>query len=300
MGFTLVPQQEYMVGQVRGALMTILVAVAFLLVIACANVANLLLAQVTARDNESLLCAAAFGATSRCVLHVNSSQRTCLLDTGSRYTRRPCISLLGSKTAAWVESGKDCRECTEIGVDGRERFSGCGLCFLVAIVLGLVPLVRFSTRRTWKELCRETAGERVRFAGHRLRSVLVVVAQMSSDLDVDSCSRVAWQEFLSVYRQIDPGFTGPKARSPWIYRSPTIPCTKNSIQEFMQAYTRLLEQGIAAGCEHTASRLVRKDASKMFQAQLLERLRSSCPRIVPRGHKSPALCAEREPTEFPD
>src|SRR5207245_11053411 len=43
--FTVVPQQEYMVGNVRGALVMIFVAVGFLLAVACANGANVLLAQ---------------------------------------------------------------------------------------------------------------------------------------------------------------------------------------------------------------------------------------------------------------
>ena len=60
--FGLIPQQEYMVGNVRGALMMIFVAVGFLLLVACANVGNLLLAQVTARQREFAV-RSALGAT---------------------------------------------------------------------------------------------------------------------------------------------------------------------------------------------------------------------------------------------
>jgi ABC-type antimicrobial peptide transport system permease subunit len=60
--FTAVPQQEYMVGNVRRPLLMIFVAVGFLLAVACANVANLVLAQVTARQREFAV-RSALGAT---------------------------------------------------------------------------------------------------------------------------------------------------------------------------------------------------------------------------------------------
>src|SRR5262245_11737482 len=56
--FTIVSQQEYMVGNVRRPLMMILIAVAFLLTVACANVANLILAKINDRQREFAVVAA--------------------------------------------------------------------------------------------------------------------------------------------------------------------------------------------------------------------------------------------------
>jgi len=66
-GATVIPMREQMVGEVRAALMILLGAVGFVLLIACANVANLVLVKTLARQKE-IAIRTALGASSARVL----------------------------------------------------------------------------------------------------------------------------------------------------------------------------------------------------------------------------------------
>src|SRR5687768_4900721 len=138
--FAVIPQQEYLVGDVRPGLMIILGAVALLLAIACANVANLLLAQVTARQREFAV-RSALGATrfrlARQFVTENMLLALAAAGLGVLLSYWGVDLLLGLNEESLPR-------INEIGVDGRAITFTVGLAMLVAVVLGLVPLFRFS------------------------------------------------------------------------------------------------------------------------------------------------------------
>src|SRR6266511_2906421 len=138
-GFGLIPQQEYMVGNVRAGLMIILVAVGFLLAVACAYVANLLLAQVTARQREFAV-RSALGATR---LHLARQFITeSLLLALTAGALGVLLSFWGVDLLLGLNQ-QSLPRMSEIGVNARAVAFTLGLSLLIAIVLGVVPLLRF-------------------------------------------------------------------------------------------------------------------------------------------------------------
>jgi putative ABC transport system permease protein len=260
--FTLIPQQEYLVGNVRGALMMILVAVGFLLLVACANVANLLLAQVTARQREFAV-RSALGATR---LHLARQFITeNLLLTLTAGALGVLFSFWGVDLLIGLNR-QSLPRANEIGVDVRAIAFAVGLCSLVALVLGLVPLLRFSSRDLEGSL-RESGRSRSGQAGQRLRSLLVV-AQMALTLILLVAAGLVGKSFYRLLR-IDPGFRTESAVAMEL-NLPRISSPEKQYQDFMQAYRRLLEHGIAP--DTTVQLSVDEERQRLFQEQLIDRL----------------------------
>lgn len=260
--FALIPLQEDMVGNVRGALMMILVAVGFLLLVAGANVANLLLAQVTARQREFAV-RLALGATR---LHLARQFITeNLLLTLAAGALGVLLSFWGVDLLIGLNR-QSLPRANEIGVDVRAIAFTLGLCLLVAVVLGLVLLLRFSSRDLEGSL-RETGRGQSGQAGQRLRSLLVV-AQMALTLILLVAAGLVGKSFYRLLR-IDPGFRTERAVAMEL-NLPRISFTEKQYQDFMQAYQRLMDHGIAP--ETTVQLSAEEERQRLFQEQLLDQL----------------------------
>ncbi|HKR60252.1 MAG TPA: ABC transporter permease [Pyrinomonadaceae bacterium] len=270
--FAVVPQQEYMVGNVRGALLMILVAVGFLLVVACANVANLLLAQVTARQREFAV-RSALGATRWRLTRQFITENLLLALTAG------ALGVLFSFWGVDLLLGlnqQSLPRMSEIGVDGRAVVFTLGLSLLVAAVFGVVPLLRFSTRDLETSL-RETGSGARGSAGKHLRSLLVVV-QMALTLILLVSAGLLGKSFYQLLR-IDPGFR-PESAVAMELSLPNPRMDEQRYQQFMKSYKRLMEQGVAPDTNLKIS--AEEERQRLFQRQLLERL-SATPGVIAIG-----------------
>src|SRR5712691_9660852 len=270
--FSVVPQQEYMVGNVRRALIMIFVAVGFLLAVACANVANLLLAQMTARQREFAV-RSALGATRLRLARQFITEN--LLLTLTAGALGVLLSFWGVDLLLGLNR-QSLPRMSEIGVNARAVAFTLGLSLLIAAVLGVVPLLRFSTRDLETSL-RETGSGARGYAGRHLRSLLVV-AQMALTLILLVGAGLLGKSFYRLL-QIDPGFRTESAVAMEL-SLPNPRMDEQRYQQFMKSYNRLMEQGVAP--DTTVQLSAEEARQRLFNKQLLERL-SATPGVVAAG-----------------
>ncbi|HSE30126.1 MAG TPA: ABC transporter permease [Pyrinomonadaceae bacterium] len=270
--FALVPQQEYMVGNVRSPLIMILVAVGFLLVVACANVANLMLAQATTRQRDFAVRTALGATRFRLARQFITENLLLVLAAGALGI---VMSFWGVKVLLGLNQ-QSLPRMSEIGVDARTIAFTLGICLVVATLLGFVPLLRFSVKDLERTL-RETGTGARGFAGRHLRSFLVV-AQMALTLVLMIGAGLLAKSFYRLL-QIDPGFRTESAVAMEL-SLPSARMDEKRYKQFMQSYKRLMEQAIApdANVELSAD----EERHRLFQNQLLERL-GSTPGMIAAG-----------------
>jgi predicted permease len=166
---TLAPLKQDIVGDVRPTLLVLQAAVGFVFLIACANIANLLLARAKGRTRE-LAIRTALGASRGRVVRQLLTESILLAMAGGA---------LGVLLASWGTQWalkvlpEVLPRAEEVRPDGRVLLVMAGASVLAGILFGLAPALRTSRpdlQETLKEGGRGSSGAR-----HRAQGVFVVV-----------------------------------------------------------------------------------------------------------------------------
>jgi predicted permease len=228
------PLQEAMVGDVKQSLLVMMAAVGFLLLVACANVANLVLAQATARQREFTV-RAALGATRWRLARQFVTENLALALTAGALGA--LISFWGVEALIRLNQGKLPR-ADEISVNSRALIFTFALSALVAVALGLLPLVRFGGRGLSERVKEGDHSQSASAASQRLRGLLVT-AQVALTLVLLVGAGLLVKSFLKLL-QVDPGFRTESAVAMELTPPPFE--GKDSAQRRASFYQQLIER----------------------------------------------------------
>jgi putative ABC transport system permease protein len=199
-GAVVVPLHEQVVGEIRPALLILLGAVGFVLLIACANVANLLLARAAARQKEIALRLAVGASRSRLTRQfLTESVLLALLGAGlGLLLALAGIGILRTFIPITIA------QVGPITVNGTVLVFTLLIALVTGIAFGLVPAIQgshFNLNDTLKESGRDsTGGSR----GNRIRGLLVI-GEVAVSFVLLIGAGLLINSFLHL-RNLDPGF----------------------------------------------------------------------------------------------
>src|SRR6267142_2680321 len=232
-GVSTIPLGESLVGPLRPGFAVLLAAVGFLLLIACANVANLLLARATSREREMALRKALGASGGRLVRQLLSESVLLSLFGG----------VLGVALAAGILpavrafSPGSVPRLAETRLDANVLLFSILLSLVTGILFGLVPALQATSGSLHETLKEGTRGSSSGSHRGKLRAILVV-AEMAVALVLMTGAGLLMQSFSRLMK-VNPGFSSSN-RMTFMINLPPERYAQPEVQK--QFYRQLIER----------------------------------------------------------
>ena len=203
-GFTVQPLQDALVGGVRQSLIILVAAVSFVLLIACANVANLLLARAAGRKREIAIRAAVGAGRARIVRQL-LTESVMLSFAGG--VLGLAAGYAGIRAILSVSPGNIPRigmQGANVDLDWRVVVFTVGLSILTGILFGLVPALQ-SSRADLGATLKESANRSGTGLRQNKTRAVLVTTEMALALVLLVGAALLIRTFVAI-RSVNPGF----------------------------------------------------------------------------------------------
>jgi predicted permease len=275
-GITIVALKQDLVGDIRPFLLVLLAAVGFVLLIACVNVANLLLARSTARLREISVRMALGAGRARIVGQL-------LIESVLLGVAGGILGLLlafAGTRAALRLLPEALPRAEEIGMDARVLLFTLLISVLTGILFGLVPALKMrdtDLHETLKEGGRGSSGAR-----HRAQGIFVVI-EMALALVLLAGTGLMIRSLMKLW-SVDPGFD-PHNVLTFFVSSPSMESSADAERARWRAITDKLTAipGVTAASLSAGAMPMEGDSEVPFWIE---------------GHPKPAVPAEMKQTLF--
>jgi len=227
----LTSELDHLVGETRPRMVILLISVGVVLLIACMNVANLLLVRASRRNREIAL-RAALGAKRMRVVRQMLTESVVLALGGA---------IIGIPIALWALklfislNAQNLPRIQNAGLDGNVLLFTAGIALLTSLIFGLVPALRASSPNL-TEFMKEGRGTTASGSHQRLRGALVVM-ETAGGLVLLVVAGLLLRSFHRLL-SVDPGLN-PKNVLTLTF---DLPDAKYNDQQQMDFYTQLVSR----------------------------------------------------------
>jgi putative ABC transport system permease protein len=199
-GVTITPMRETLAGDIRGPLVTLLVALGLIVLLIAVNLANLQLVRLDGRRHEFAVRAALGASRSRLI-------RQAVVESALLAAAAAALGLLVAPMAvrglmAFVPAGE--LAWLEVRPDATMVLAAIAVAAGVTLLAGVLPVLRGLGADLSATLARAVRGTAATSAGRRLRQASIV-AQLALSLALLVSAALVIQTFINL-RAVDPGF----------------------------------------------------------------------------------------------